>query len=181
MPEAADYVIATPRLGLRAWREEDVAPFAAMCADPEVMLYFPATLTRDEARAAIGRYEALRERDGHSFWAVDRLDSGAFVGFVGVVRQRAEYFDWAPAYEIGWRLARAHWRQGFATEAAQACLDHAFEELNAESVYAITPEVNAPSIGVMRKLGMTLEGTFEHPEVAPESGLRRHVLYRTAL
>jgi RimJ/RimL family protein N-acetyltransferase len=171
--------LVTERLLLRPWRDEDFAPFAALNADPEVMRYFPGPLTREESDAMAARIAAAIERDGWGLWAVERRDSGEFIGFTGLAVPRFD-FPFLPAVEVGWRLARGAWGHGFATEAALASLDHGFGHLGLEEVVSLTSVQNERSQAVMRRLGMKrdAEGDFEHPAYRPGDPLRAHVLYR---
>lgn len=85
-----------------------------------------------------------------------------------------------PCVEIGWRLARDVWGQGYATEAARAVLDHAFAALALDEVVSLTVLANLPSRAVMERIGMTRSPAddFDHPRLPPGHVLRRHVLYR---
>ena len=173
--------LATSRLKLRQWRDADRAPFAALNADPEVMRYFPATMTQAQSDEFAGYVYDTIERQGWGLWAVEVSDGPPFIGFVGLNRVS---FDahFTPAVEVGWRLARPFWGNGYATEAATAAVAFAFEELDLEEIVSFTTTVNEPSIRVMRRLGMRHDaaGDFDHPRVAEGSPLRRHVLYRLA-
>ncbi|MFS4459259.1 GNAT family N-acetyltransferase [Bdellovibrio sp. HCB2-146] len=173
--------LETDRLILRLWRPEDLDPFAALCADPEVMEYFPAPLTREETAAMIGRMVEMHKKDGLCFMACDRKDTGEFIGFVGLKMSDIIHDDqFAPSFEIGWRLARKHWGEGFAPEAARAVLHYAFDVLKAPEVVAMTAVENLKSRKVMEKIGMTYnpKDDFDHPSVEAGHPLRRHVLYR---
>lgn len=171
--------IRTERLLLRHWRDADADAWAAMNADPEVMEHFTAPLTRQEADAARKRFATALDRQGWGLWAVEVVGGAPFIGFVGLV---AVDFDasFTPAHEIGWRLAKEHWGNGYATEAAVAVLAHAFEHLALTEVVSFTAVTNTPSEAVMRRIGMTPHpaGPFDHPRVAPGHRLQRHVLYR---
>ena len=172
-------MIETPRLWLRAWREDDVAPFHAMSRDAEVMRYLGPL---GDERAARGAYERMVERqtnDGFCFWAVERKTDGAFIGFCGLLRARPPIEG---EIEIGWRLARDAWGMGYAREAADACLAWAWANLDVSSIAAITVPANARSWGLMARLGMTrvAGGDFDHPDLAEGDPLRRHILYRIA-
>lgn len=169
--------IRTERLLLRGWREPDREPWAALNADPAVREHFPSVLTRAESDAAFDRISSTLESRGWGLWAVD-LD-GRFLGFTGLSEATFEA-PFTPAVEIGWRFARHAWGTGYATEAARAVLDHAFGELRLDEVVSFAATTNAPSMRVMERIGMTRDPTedFDHPAVAPESPLRRHVLYR---
>jgi RimJ/RimL family protein N-acetyltransferase len=170
----------TPRLWLRRWRAEDRQPFAALNADPAVMRHFPAPLTRDESDRLVDAFEAELAARGWGRWAVQRLDTGAFIGFVGLtVPRRALPF--MPCVEIGWRLAAAQWHQGFATEAARAALEFGFRTLALDEIVSFTAVSNRPSRAVMERLGMVDRGEdFDHPALAEGHPLRRHCLYRLA-
>ena len=166
----------TERLLLRQWRLEDLPLFAALNADPEVMAHFPATLRPDESDAFAERIRGLIAEHGWGFWAVERKADGAFLGFVGL--HQPDDLPFAPCTELGWRLARPFWGQGYATEAARACRDFAFEALGIEELVAFTAVGNARSQAVMRRLGMVEDGLFEHPALPAGHRLRTHVLYR---
>ena len=174
-------MLRTDRLVLRAWREEDRAPYAALNADPEVRRWFPGTLSRAESDAQLDRLQANIETHGFGFWAVEAPGLAPFIGFVGLQRLP---FDapFTPAVEIGWRLAQAFWKRGFATEAAHAVLAHGFGPLAFDEIVAITVPDNHPSRRVMARIGMTRDpsGDFDHPALAADHPLRRHVLYRIA-
>lgn len=171
-------VIRTERLVLRAWRQDDLAPFAALTGDPEVMEHFPALLTREESDRLARLFDAgIRDR-GWGMWAVERRDTGEFAGYVGI--QPVTFESWfTPAVEIGWRLAKDHWGQGIATEAGTASLTYAFGTLGLDEVVAFTVPANTRSVAVMTRLGMTFAGDFDHPRMPEGQRLRRHVLYAT--
>lgn len=172
--------LRTGRLWLRAWRDEDLAPFAAMNADPEVMRYFPGLMSREESDAMAGRIRSRMEAEGHGFWAVEAPGVADFVGFVGISRVAYEIPGITPCVEIGWRLAVPFWGRGYATEAARASLEFGFGTLDAEEIVAFTATGNRRSQAVMTRLGMTrdLQGDFEHPRVPVGHPIRPHVLYR---
>ena len=156
----------------------DREPFASLNADPEVMRYFPGPLTREESDRLAGRADAELARQGWGLWALEQLATGRFLGFTGLARPTFEA-SFTPAVEVGWRLARAAWGFGFATEAARAAAAFAFDELDLDALVSYTAEPNAPSRAVMHRLGMRHDPAedFDHPHVS-EGALRRHVLYR---
>lgn len=171
----------TARLVLRGFRPDDRPAFASMNADPEVMRFFPAPLTRAESDALIDRSLASFAAGRTGFWAVAHRDDGAFVGAVALLEPTFEA-PFTPCLEIGWRLARAWWGQGLATEAARALLAHAFGPLARREVVSFTTAGNHPSRRVMQRLGMSHDPAddFDHPRLPPGHPLRRHVLYRLA-
>lgn len=172
--------LTTERLLLRAWWDADREPFAALNADPEVMRYFPGPLTRDQSDAMVDRLAAGFADRGYGLWAVEVRATGEFIGFVGLTPAPDE-IPAAPATEIGWRLARAHWGQGFASEAARAVRDHAFGPLGFTDLVSFTTVTNAPSRRVMAKLGMTHDPAedFNNPGLKGWAAAR-HVVYRLA-
>jgi RimJ/RimL family protein N-acetyltransferase len=168
----------TPRLLLRQWRALDREPFAALNADPAVMVHFPAPLTRQESDATADRCERLIRERGWGPWATQLKATGEFIGFVGLNVPRSD-LPVAPCVEILWRLARAHWQRGYATEAARGALQIGFERLALPEIVAFTVPANARSRAVMERLGMKRDAsTFEHPGLPEGHGLRTHCNYR---
>lgn len=171
--------LRTPRLVLRTWREEDLAPFAAMNADPRVMEHFPSVLTREESDALVVRIGLSIEKNNFGFWAVEIPGTASFVGFVGL---SVPSFDapFMPCVEVGWRIAYEHWDKGIATEGARAALDAAFGQLGLSEVVSFTVTDNTRSRRVMERLGMRHDPRedFDHPALPEGHPLRRHVLYR---
>jgi ribosomal-protein-alanine N-acetyltransferase len=171
--------LQTDRLRMRRWRPEDHAPFAEMNADPRVMEHFPAPLTAVESDALVDRIEASFDARGYGLWALERRSDGAFLGFTGLLDVD---FDapFAPAVEVGWRLAHHAWGHGYASEAARAAVAHAFAVVGADEVVSFTAKRNTRSIAVMERIGMRRDPAddFDHPLIAPGDPLRPHVLYR---
>jgi RimJ/RimL family protein N-acetyltransferase len=168
----------TQRLLLRQWRAADREPFAALSADPIVMAHFPAPLTREESDAVAARCERLIAERGWGPWATEIKATGEFIGFVGLHIPRDD-LPVSPCVEILWRLAQAHWRQGFATEAAQGALRIGFEVLRFPEIVSFTVPSNTRSRAVMERLGMQMDAaTFEHPGVPDGHVLRMHCNYR---
>lgn len=174
------YLLTTPRLGLRRWQPADLDPFAAMNADPKVREFFPDLMTREQTAESISRLETHFDQYGYTFFALDELNTGKFIGFTGLkCLAGADALDlsFVPCVEIGWRLRPDAWGRGYAPEAAQACLAYAWDVMKLEKVYAYTAEHNTRSRRVMEKLGMTLSGYFDHPRIEAGHPLQRHVLY----
>lgn len=174
-------MIETPRLRLRRWEPRDRAPFAAVNADPEVMRHFPAPLDRADSDALIDRLDRAWHANGIGFAVAERKEDGAFLGMVGL--SRMQFPELGPphdgALEVGWRLARPFWGQGYATEAARAWIDHGFRGIGADEIVAITVPANLPSQAVMRRLGMRPDPArdFDHPRIPEGHPLRPHVLF----
>lgn len=169
----------TERLILRRWRDSDRETFARMNADPEVMRFFPAPLSRAESDAFVDRIERHFDEHGFGLWAVEVPGVAPFVGDVGLSIPSFEA-HFMPAVEVGWRLDRPFWGHGYATEAARAATVDAFGRVGLREIVSFTIPINLPSIRVMERLGMTRNphDDFDHPGVAAGHPYRRHVLYR---
>jgi RimJ/RimL family protein N-acetyltransferase len=176
---AGEAELRTERLLLRRWREEDRRPFAALNADPEVMEHFPAPLDRDESEELVERIEMGFERHGFGLWALELREGGEFIGFAGLAVPSFEA-HFTPAVEVGWRLARWAWGNGYATEAGRASLAHGFGALGLEEIVSMTTVRNRRSRAVMERLAMIRDPAddFEFPTLPPGDPLRPHVLYR---
>ena len=173
-------ILATERLRLRPWRESDLAPFAAMNADPRVMENLLRPLTRAESDAMAARANERIAQQGWGLWAVEVVAEERFVGFAGLAVP-AWQAHFTPCVEVGWRLAREAWGHGYATEAARAVIGHGLGAAGLAQIVSFTALVNTRSIAVMERLGMRRDGEFDHPLVAEGHRLRRHVLYRIGL
>jgi ribosomal-protein-alanine N-acetyltransferase len=171
--------LETERLLLREFLDRDRAPFAALNADPRVMEHFPDALTPDESDELVDRIGQRWAEDGLGLWAMERRDDGAFLGFTGLAPPRFEA-SFTPCVEIGWRLAADAWGHGYATEAARASLSFGFDGRGLDEILSWTVLANVRSRAVMERLGMTHDPAddFDHPNIAVDSPLRRHVLYR---
>ncbi|MBH1938246.1 GNAT family N-acetyltransferase [Streptomyces sp. AV19] len=168
-------LLRTPRLTLRRWREDDLEPMAAINADPEVMRWIGDGSVQDRGQTAAGIAAWEREWDerGIGLFAAELRQGRQLIGFVGlsVPRYLPEIL---PAVEIGWRLGRAHWGRGLATEGARAALDFALSGRGLARVVSVHAIGNDASERVMRKLGMRRERETRHPALGVP--LRVHVL-----
>jgi RimJ/RimL family protein N-acetyltransferase len=172
--------VETKRLRLRQWQAADREPFAALNADPRVMVFFPSPLTRRDSDALADRCQSLIEERGWGFWAAELKNTRTFIGFVGLHTPAAE-LPFSPCVEIGWRLAFQHWGQGLATEAATQALRIGFDVLGLWEIVSFTALANRKSRAVMERLGMRESGTCEHPQVPQGNPLRLHCLYRLSV
>jgi RimJ/RimL family protein N-acetyltransferase len=179
-----NYIVAsaiefeTQRLRLRQWNDSDREPFAALNSDPAVMEFFPSLPSRAASDASIDSWQSQFASQGWSNWAAELAASGQFIGFVGLTVPR-RVLPFSPCVEIGWRLARSFWGQGFATEAARGALRVGFEHLALPEIVSFTVRANQRSRAVMERIGMRSTGEdFEHPGVPEGSPLRLHCLYR---
>ncbi len=176
--DAAPLILTTARLRLRPFTDADRGAFAAMMADPEVGYWLGATLGQEAADAWVDRAVAHLAAHGFGFLAMERLADGAFLGAAGLVTFRDDH-PLAPGVEIGWRLARAAWGAGYATEAARALLADGFERLPVTEIIAYTAWSNVRSQAVMTRLGFSPqpERDFDNPSLAADHPLRPHVVY----
>ncbi len=178
MTSGAGQVLMSRRLRLRPWRTEERAAFAALNAEPQMSRYL-SPFTREKSDAALERIVAHFAQHGWGYWALEELHGGGPIGLCGLMHVPWEEF-FTPAVEISWRLSAKWQGQGLAKEAAQAVLSYAFETLKLDRVVAFTVTDNAPSWGLMERLGMRKIGEFDNPEFPDGHPLRRNVVYEIA-
>jgi len=167
------------RVILRQWREEDLIPFAKMNSDPIVMECFPAILSQKESDELAEKIQNHFQKHGFGLWVVEIPRITKFAGFIGLnIPQFEAHFT--PCVEIGWRLKKEYWGQGYATEGAKLCLEFGFNQLQLNEIVSFTAQVNTRSRRVMEKLGMTHnpQDDFLHPLLPRNHPLSYHVLYR---
>ena len=169
----------TERLILRPWREGDRAPFAALNSDTHVMEFLGSPLSREQSDAMVDRIVAKWDSDGTGLWAVEVRGGAEFIGFIGLALQTFPS-HFTPCIEVGWRLGRDWWGQGFAPEGALEALRYGFEVRHLDEIVSMTTVGNTKSRRVMEKIGLHCDerDDFEHPNVAAGDPLRQHVLYR---
>ena len=171
-------MLETDRLILRDLQESDLPALIVLNQDSEVMQYFPKPYSQAES---LRLYQGIQDEVkayGYSLLAVEEKSSQEFIGLVGLHHSDLRIFAGKEAVEIGWRLRKEFWNRGYATEAAQACLDFAFQQAGLSEVYSFTSLLNLPSQKVMQKLGMEFVKEFDNEKVPADSPLHRHVLYR---
>ncbi len=168
--------IETERLILRSWRASDRVMFAELNSNDNVMMYFPAILSADESNAFVDRINADFEETGFGLYAVEIKETGDFIGYVGFHRFTFDA-SFSPNWEICWRLSNRYWHNGYATEAAMACIDYAKERRLCDKLYSFTAVPNIPSENVMKRIGMTFERLFQHPALTDGHWLKEHKLY----
>ena len=171
------YVLKTSRLGFRNWTRKDIPFMSSMNSDERVMEFFPNTLTKEESAAFLGRMQNHFSNHGFCYFAVDLLETGECIGFIGLLHQSYES-PFTPCVDVGWRLAVDYWGKGYATEGAKACLEYAFYELGIEKIYSVASCVNVRSEHVMRKIGMHKIMEFDHPKIIQADHLKRCVVYK---
>jgi len=164
---ASALVLETERLLLRPLTRDDVDAMFAIIGDPVAMQYYPRAFTREDAAEWVERNLRRYENDEHGLLAVVLKSSGEVIGDCGLSWQLA---DGEPVLELGYHLRRDHWGNGYATEAAHACMDHAFRVLATNRLASLIRPENAPSRRVAERNGMWAERQVTH------SGLP-HLLY----
>lgn len=169
----------TKRLILRTWKDSDTRHFAELCADKEVMEFFPKVLSYKETEELIERIKTKFINEGYCFFAVELKSTGEFIGFIGLSKPSFTA-HFTPCTEIGWRLSKKHHGFGYATEGALKCLDIGFKEFNLDEIVSIAVRDNVNSQNVMRKIGMTrcIDGDFMHPSLPSDHKLAKQVLYK---
>jgi RimJ/RimL family protein N-acetyltransferase len=175
-------IAETERLILRRWRDSDRDAFALMNADPRVMEFMPARLTREQSDDTVDRIETHFRQHGFGPFALELKADRSFCGYVGLWIPAFEA-HFTPCVEIGWRLRADLWGQGLATEGARRVLQLARDQFGLRELVSFTVPVNLRSRRVMEKLGMIRDesGDFDHPRLHEGHPHRRHVLYRLAL
>ena len=170
------YLFQSARLGFRRWQNDDLEQLYRLASDPEVMRYFPATLSRETTTHLLDRLIDQYKQNGYTYYAVELLENNRFIGFIGLAWQDYES-PWAPFIDIGWRLAKEYWNLGYATEGAIRVLKYGFEDLKIKRIYAVASKINKPSIHVMKKIGMQKTGEFVHPKLHETPNLEDCVVY----
>lgn len=152
-----DTVLETERLVLRRLCREDQASLNKMLQDPEVMYAYAHAFTDQEAREWLERQLERYRQYGFGLWAVILKETGEFIGQCGLTMQECEGKQ---VLEVGYLFCKEFWHQGYASEAARACRDHAFEILKAEEVYSVIRDNNTASQNVAKRNGMKIAGSF---------------------
>jgi RimJ/RimL family protein N-acetyltransferase len=169
--------IETARLRLREWREADIEPFILHLNVEPVMRWLGGVRTPEQQAAVVrDRFMAWQEARGFTFWVVERREDGALLGFCGLKIADDPGSPVEGEIEVAWRLREDSWGQGYAREAASAALDFAFHRLGAPRVVALTVEGNAPSWGLMKRLGMVRRPELDY--VGPEWAEGTVIAYR---
>ena len=146
----------TARVRLREFTPDDVCDLFALDSDPDVMRFIGngRTSTRADAEAALERaLRRYREHPGQGVWHATRIDDERFIGWVSL-----KHAGESPDIEVGYRLVRAAWGLGFATELARAMVARGFDVLNLARIIGVTHPDNHASQRVLTKIGMRDEG-----------------------
>lgn len=152
-----EIILQTERLYLREMTQEDFPALCLMLQDAEVMTAYEHVFDDAEAQEWLDRQRARYARYGFGLWAVILKESDTMIGQCGLTMQDC---DGREVLEIGYLFQKAYWHQGYATEAAIACKQYAFDVLQAEEVYSIIRDTNTTSRRVALRNGMTQQGHF---------------------
>jgi len=175
----AEVIAETERLILRTWRDSDRTEYLATCNTEAVMAHLNGPVSPEDVNAALARIAKSQADHGFSLWAIERKWDGALLGYCGLRicddLERPVHGE----IEIGWRLREDAWGQGYAREAAEAALEWAWANLDAERIVSFTVPANEPSWRLMERLGMVRRPDldFAHPRFPPDHPLSRHITY----
>lgn len=172
----SEYIFNSERLGFRKWRNEDLEEFAKLNSDEDVMEHFPNTLSKKEVEKLIDKLRNHFAKNGFTYYAAEILETNEFIGMIGLAFQDYKT-TFTPAIDIGWRLKRNAWGKGYATEGGKKCLEYAFNELGINKIISVCPIKNNKSQNVMKKIGMTKKGEFNHPEMINHPAYEKHFCY----
>ena len=171
------YIFESKRLGFRNWHIEDLDEFAKLNADLDVMEFFPKPLTKSETLDFINRLQKHYDDKGYTYFAVEILETGELIGFIGLAYQEYKT-EFTPATDIGWRLKTSAWGKGYATEGAKRCLDYTFNELQLTTIISVFTEKNTKSENIMKKIGMEKIGAFNHPKLKAHPEYEKCICYQ---
>lgn len=153
-------LLTTPRLLLREMTQDDYLALHAILTDPETMRYYPHPYDDAGVQRWIDWTLENYRTHGFGLWAVTLRETGEFIGECGITLQPI-HGQWLP--EIGYHISKAHWRKGYASEAAKACIDLAFERFRFPAVYSYMKAENEPSWRTAMKNGMTFQEEYDDP------------------
>ena len=173
--------IKSERVLLRHWKASDLEPWIALNLDPKNLRYFPRTYSAEESLESFKRISESLEKNEYGLWAAEEKSSGEFMGFIGLAKADIPGVSFMPCYEIGWRLDKKYWGNGYATEGAKVALAYGLTELEIPTIYSYTSIHNLPSINVMKKIGLRErpELAFEHPRIEVGNPARSALVYST--
>lgn len=169
-------LLTTERLQLRFWQIEDLPNLVQMNQDEEVMKYFLSTMSNEDSIQFYNRIITHQKKHGFGLYVVEDKQTKSFLGYTGFMIAEFEA-DFTPCVEIGWRFNKLYWGNGYATEAAEACLHYGLSDLKFQEVHSFTSVHNNKSKAVMQRLGMQKIGEFNHPKIELSNKLSLHVHY----
>lgn len=150
-------ILETERLYLREMTQDDFPSLCNILQDEETMYAYEGAFTDSEAQEWLDRQRARYQKWGFGLWAVILKDNGKMIGQCGLTMQPWKEEE---VLEVGYLFERSHWHKGYATEAATACKQYAFDVLQAKDVCSIIRDTNTASQQVAVRNGMTIEDTW---------------------
>ena len=150
-------IIKTNRLYLREMRPSDYPALCKILQDTDVMYAYEGVFSDTETQEWMNKQINNYETHGFGLWAVTLKTNDEMIGQCGLTIQN--YID-SQVLEVGYLFQKAFWHHGYATEAAIACRDYAFDKINAEEVFSIIRDNNIASQNVAKRNGMTIKDTF---------------------
>ncbi|MEL7647343.1 MAG: GNAT family N-acetyltransferase [Sedimentibacter sp.] len=150
-------ILETKRLYLRQMKQSDLSALSKILQDPEVMYAYEHAFDDVEVQDWLNRQLARYKEDGFGLWAVILKSTDEMIGQCGLTMQK---YNNIQVLEVGYLFQKEFWHKGFASEAAIACKEYAFENLNADEVYSIIRDTNIASQNVAGRNGMTLKDRF---------------------
>jgi RimJ/RimL family protein N-acetyltransferase len=174
-----EVIAETERLIIRPWRDSDRAEYLATCNTEAVTANLGGPATVEDVDASLARIRKCQEENGFSFWAVERKQDRAFLGYCGLKFTNLPGTPVENDIEIGWRLREDAWGRGYAGEAARAVLDWTWANLDVERVVSFTISANEPSWRLMERIGMIRRPDldFGHPNYPSGHPLSAHIAY----
>jgi len=167
------YVVETVRLGLRNLELSDNSELYKILSDRETMVHYPRPYTQKETEDWINRSIKSYKNNNFGLWAVIIKKEKRFIGQCGISMQNIDGED---VPEIGYHINKNYWKRGFASEAAQKCLEYGFIDLGLEKIFIHTSVKNIPSMRVAEKVGMKKRKEYDK-EVGQSKKIMRHVVY----
>lgn len=149
-------MIETERLILRTLTEQDLDAVVKLNSDPEVVKYITGgvPMPKEQTEARFNFYIEHQKKHGFAIWALINKEDSLFIGLCGL-----QFLENTENVEVGYRLAKAFWGKGIATEAARACIDYGFKKLNLAEIVAVIDAENIASHQVIQKIGLGFEKT----------------------
>ncbi len=152
--------LKTKRLRLRPFCAADADALHRVLGDPATMSFYPEPYSLEKVRFLIEKHGRLFAEQGIGWFAMLHQDGGHLIGDCGITIQN---IDGVEEYEIGYHTAKAHWGNGYATEAARAIRDYGFEKLNLKKLCSYMAADHLASRRVAEKNGMALEKIYNNP------------------
>ncbi len=166
----------TPHPTLRTWTEDDFPSYVLLHSDPQIVHWLGGQMKPEEMRAAFDRMSKHLNENGWGIWAITD-EAGAIIGAAGIQPIRSGLP--VSGIEAAWRLDSRHVGKGYVTNPMRAVMPWAFQRLPVDEILTFTSAINTKSQAVMQRVGFTPDPSrdFDHPALAPNHPLRRHVLY----